>query len=445
MNYKDYIKNMNSELNSPNLQSVTGPVFKNSGEKYVSDYRVPSGCAVFGIINENKELFDGRMVIDGIAMMHDRSNGLGGGFAAYGIYPEYANYYAFHIFYNDSFARKESENFLQKVFKISYIDEIPTQKIEAISNPPIIARYFVRPKGVSISQEIKRSEKNNESAGEIVCNTCEDEFVANFVSNFNDDSKGAYIISSGKDMGIFKGVGYPEDIGEFYKLDTYKAYMWTSHGRFPTNSTGWWGGAHPFGFLSWSVVHNGEISSYGTNKRFVSGFGYKCTFSTDTEVLAYLFDLLVRRQGINIGIINYILSAPLWDDIATLPEDVREFLITLRIVYGRALVNGPFSIIVGNNNFMYALNDRIKLRPMVAAKKGPLTFVSSEESAIRKVCRDPDIIWSPKGGEPVIVFLKGKKPGLSSDPKRFLQENFLENINDLSDDFAGILEGKIGT
>ena len=436
MDYRDYIKNINSGLSAANLQLDLKPVFKNPQEKYISDYRVPSGCAVFGIIDESGCLFDGRMVIDGIAMMHDRSNGLGGGFAAYGIYPEYKDDYAFHVFYNDSFARKDSESFLQKVFKILYIDEIPTQKIGSISNPPIIARYFVKPK--NISQELERLKKGNELNTEDVYNA-EDEFVADFVSNFNADSKGAYIISSGKNMGIFKGVGYPEDIGEFYKLDTYKAYIWTSHGRFPTNSTGWWGGAHPFGFLNWSVVHNGEISSYGTNKRFVSGFGYKCTFSTDTEVLAYLFDLLVRRQGINIYVINYILAAPLWDDIETLPEDVKEFLKAVRIVYGRALVNGPFSIIVGSNNFMYALNDRIKLRPMVAARKGSLTFISSEESAIRKVCANPEIIWSPRGGEPVIVFLKGKEPASSLNAK-LVKKNFLESINTLSSSFAGALK-----
>ena len=30
--------------------------------------------------------------------MRDRSNGLGGGFAAYGIYPEYKDFYALHVF-----------------------------------------------------------------------------------------------------------------------------------------------------------------------------------------------------------------------------------------------------------------------------------------------------------------------------------------------------------
>ena len=432
MDYKDYTKNLNDEFIKMNQRNI----FKDSKEKYVSDYRVPSGCAVFGIINENGILFDGNMIINGIAMMHDRSNGLGGGFAAYGIYPEYKDDYAFHVFYDDSLARKESESLLQKAFKILYSDEIPTKKVNSIARPPIIARYFLRPK--NIFMEAEETEKEIKNSNEFK-NHNEEEFIANFVSNFNADSCNAYIISSGKNMGIFKGVGYPEDIGEFYKLDEYKAYLWTSHGRFPTNSTGWWGGAHPFGFLNWSVVHNGEISSYGTNKRFVNGFGYKCSFSTDTEVLAYLLDLLIRKHGISLNLINYILSAPLWKDIETLPEDIKEFLTALRIIYAKALVNGPFSIIVGHNDFMYALNDRIKLRPLIAAKKGLFTFVSSEESAIRKVCRDPDTLWNPKGGEPVIVYMKGKGPNLRSSAK-ICKENFLESMNSLNKSYAGILE-----
>ena len=74
--------------------------------------------------------------------------------------------------------------------------------------------------------------------------------------------KGAHVFSSGKNMGVFKAVGYPEDVGEFYRLEEYEGYAWTAHGRYLTNTPGWWGGAHPFALLDYSVVHNGEISSY---------------------------------------------------------------------------------------------------------------------------------------------------------------------------------------
>jgi len=85
-----------------------------------------------------------------------------------------------------------------------------------------------------------------------------------------------------------------------------------------------------------------------------------------------------------------------------MPEGKREILKAFRILYSGALMNGPFSIIAANSDFMYALNDRIKLRPMVAAKKGDFLFISSEEAAIRKVCSSPDVLWHPRGGEPVI-------------------------------------------
>lgn len=270
------------------------------------------------------------------------------------------------------------------------LDDMPNEGLKGLSKSKL--RY-----GGKILKKEKEALKNTE-----------EDFIVNFVMNINSKVRGAYIISSGKNMGVFKGVGYPEDIGEFYKLDEYKGYLWTAHGRFPTNSVGWWGGAHPFGLLGWSVVHNGEISSYGTNKRFVEGFGYKCTLSTDTEVITYLFDLLVRKQKINLDIIHLILASPLWEEIEMMPSDIKEFLTAIRIVYGSALINGPFSIIVGHNNFMYALNDRIKLRPLVAARKDDFLFVSSEEASIKGVCKNPDVVWHPRGGEPVMGFLKLK-------------------------------------
>jgi len=372
-------------------------------QEYFSRFKIPSGCAIFGVINEAGERFSGRMAIDGISVMHERSNGLGGGFAAYGIYPEFKDDRAFHIFYDDAEAKRQTEEEIAQNFKILFSEEIPTAKISGIVNPPMIYRYFLKPKGNSYQD--RKNGKDLEDNGTQIFKT-EEDLIVDFVMHINRDIRGAYIISSGKNMGIFKGVGFPEDIGRFFKLDQYKGYIWTSHGRFPTNSAGWWGGAHPFGLLDWSVVHNGEISSFGTNKRFVSGFGYECTLSTDTEVITYLLDLLVRKQKIDMELVHLVLASPLWEEIERMPSGNREILKALRILYGSALLNGPFSIIVGSSDFMYALNDRIKLRPLVAARKGEYLFISSEEAPIRKVCVSPDSLWHPDGGEPVIGIVR---------------------------------------
>lgn len=361
------------------------------------DIRIPSGCAISGIINKKAQVFSGTDIINSIAVMHERSNGLGGGYAAYGIYPEYKDYYALHIFYDDIKAKENVDYFINRFFEVSLSERIPVRKIKAIKDSPIIWRYFLNP-----AEKITEEYSGNE-----------EEYVAQFVMKVNAGIEGAYVASCGKNMGVFKGVGYPEDVGDFYKLDDYKAYLWTSHGRFPTNTPGWWGGAHPFTLLDWSVVHNGEVSSYDANRRFLEMYGYKCTLQTDTEVITYLFDLLIRKHGLTLEQAVQVVAAPFWDQLNA--EDSQyEISKRLRIVYGSALLNGPFSIILANSNGLMALNDRIKLRPLVAAEKEDYLYVASEEAAIRAVTKEPGRIWSPKGGEPVLGLLEGKNELIDS-------------------------------
>lgn len=64
--------------------------------------RIPSGCAISAVISKDGERMTGERIIESMLPMHDRSNGLGGGFAGYGIYPEYKDFYAFHVFFNDN-------------------------------------------------------------------------------------------------------------------------------------------------------------------------------------------------------------------------------------------------------------------------------------------------------------------------------------------------------
>ena len=109
------------------------------------DVRIPSGCAIAAIMDKSGGRHDGHDILRAIALMHDRSNGLGGGFAAYGIYPEYADLYAFHILYESSEARRETESYLDKYFMSEKQERIPTEPIASIKNPPDIWRYFVAP------------------------------------------------------------------------------------------------------------------------------------------------------------------------------------------------------------------------------------------------------------------------------------------------------------
>ena len=354
------------------------------------DVRIPAGCAIAAIMDRSGARHDGSDILRSIALMHDRSNGLGGGFAAYGIYPEYEELYAFHIMYESDEARRETEAYLDTYFMSEKQERIPTEPVASIKNPPDIWRYFAAPHPMRLAAS----------------GLDEAEYTMAHVFHINGKIDGAFVASSGKNMGAFKGVGYPEDIGAFYRICDYDAWAWTAHGRFPTNTPGWWGGAHPFTLLNWSVVHNGEISSYDANRRFIEEqFGYDCELQTDTEVITYLFDLLSRRHGLTPELAAHIMTAPAWDEIDAMEPSQAAFETALRTTYASALVNGPFSVILGSSEGLLAINDRLKLRALMAAEKGSMVYMASEQAAIELVCPDAENMRAIGGGEPFVVQL----------------------------------------
>ncbi|RJQ31104.1 MAG: hypothetical protein C4562_06795 [Actinobacteria bacterium] len=348
------------------------------------------GCAVVGIMDTSAKRFNGDDITKAIAVMRDRSNGLGGGFAAYGIYPQHADLYAFHMIYLNTDKRYDVEEYLKKKFYIASSEKIPTRKTKQIVDSPILWRYFLA--------------VENKPAG-----ITEEDYIVETVMEINDKLEGVFVASSGKNMGVFKGVGYPEDLSVFYKLEEYEAYIWTSHGRFPTNTGGWWGGAHPFNILDWSVVHNGEISSYGINQRYLEAYGYKCTLMTDTEVVAYTMDLLMRKHQMPLEAACAVIAAPLWEQIDRMDEKEKDLYTKLRQTYASLLLNGPFSFIITNKDQMIGITDRIRLRPVIGARKGNRTFISTEEAAVRELEPDLDEIWIPRGGEPIVAQLKSAR------------------------------------
>ncbi len=97
-----------------------------------------------------------------------------------------------------------------------------------------------------------------------------------------------------------------------------------------------------------------------------------------------------------------IFTPPFWDEIERMPQKQKHLFNILRQTYSGLLMNGPFSVVVAHHGEMIGLADRIKLRPLTAAVKGDLFYLSSEESAIRAVSPKLDKVWNPKGGEMVV-------------------------------------------
>ena len=136
--------------------------------------------------------FSGRDIIKAIANMHVRGNGLGGGMAVYGIYPDFADYYAFHIMFLSHKAQQDTETFLKDKFNMVKAEEVPTHPAHGIINPPAVWRYFLS------------------VAGEKADGKSPDDYVVDRVMEINTKIDDAFVFSSGKNMGVFKGVGYPE-------------------------------------------------------------------------------------------------------------------------------------------------------------------------------------------------------------------------------------------
>jgi len=348
--------------------------------------KVYDACGLIGIIDVTGRRFSGRDVITGIVNMTERGNGLGAGFAVYGCYPRYADCYAFHVMYTQPESRPQVETALQAAFILEHAEEVPHDPTPGLRDAPLIWRYFMR-----VDENDPEREPQDEA-----------EYVVARVMEVNTAGLGAYIYASGKDVGVFKGVGHPERIAHYFAVETYEGYLWTAHNRFPTNTPGWWGGAHPFGLLDWTVVHNGEVSSYGTNRRYLEMQGYHCTMRTDTEVMAYASDLLMRRHNLPVEVAARVMAPPLWVEIERMAAREQALCRTLRQVYSSLLINGPFTIIVARRGEMIGLTDRIRLRPLVAATHGNRLYMSSEEAAIRLIDPELDHVWTPVGGEPVV-------------------------------------------
>ena len=344
-------------------------------------------CGIIGVIDRARSVMDGSGIKEALSLMNERGSGEGAGYVAYGIYPDFPDCYALHIFYDNlAESKQEVEDLLEKWGYIVHQEEIPTYEQSGFRKQHVPWRYFYKPHRDLV----------------LGSSTPEEDLIKTLVMDINSRIQGALVFSSGINMGVFKAAGWPEDVADFYRIQNYEGYIWLAHNRYPTNTSGWWGGAHPFNLLNWSVVHNGEITSYGTNKQYVESNGYKCTMFTDTEVVAYLFDILGRRHGLSEDMVVKALAPPFWDEIDEMPERERKINLAMRLTYRSAQMNGPFAIVVATSQGIVGFTDRIKLRPLVVGENGDKLYISSEEAAIRIM--DPDVqnIRMPRAGEPVI-------------------------------------------
>src|SRR3989304_1498207 len=98
--------------------------------------KVIEACSILGAMDPAGKSFSGEGVIRAITNMHARGNGLGGGFAVYGLYPDFKDYYAFHIMFLSRDAKEKTDRILASAFNIIYDEELQTKPAN-VTDPPL--------------------------------------------------------------------------------------------------------------------------------------------------------------------------------------------------------------------------------------------------------------------------------------------------------------------
>jgi glutamate synthase domain-containing protein 1/glutamate synthase domain-containing protein 3 len=209
----------------------------------------------------------------------------------------------------------------------------------------------------------------------------------------SDVYKLVHVFQAARHLEVWKSIGWPHSVAEVYSLWTKNSYAWLGHTRYPTNSPGFkpWL-AHPFSYGEVAVVHNGDLSSYGINKRFVEYvLGIENFTGNDSEIIAYLLSMFLN-DGLSV-------------------EETIETLISGEKLRW-AKLDGPFAVIfiygTSKGPIFGAFVDKHHLRPLYVSIDSDVVYVASEAGAIKSVNprSKPRMV---RGGGFVVVYPDGNK------------------------------------
>jgi glutamate synthase domain-containing protein 1 len=390
------------------------------------------GCGVVGLAASVPVA--GRHLIAPARQMHNRGNGKGGGLAASGLSPEQMGVSPetlrdatlLQVAYLDAGARPEVEReAIEPQFDVLEGYGIPAvgdyRAVPGLEvKPPDVVRYFVRAK----AGELDRFAAEHRLEG-LDRRQVEDEFVyrssfrlhQRFYASLGEQR--AFVLSHGRDLAVFKIVGYAEQAATYYQLEDLLAHVWVAHQRYPTKGRVWHpGGAHPFIGLNEALVHNGDLANYHALSAYLRQRNIVPLFLTDTEVSALLFDLMDRVYGYPLEATIEALAPTTDRDLLMLPADKRQLYGAVQATHLHASPDGPWFFIIARSHpeagqwQLLGITDTSMLRPQVFALqegKVQIGLVASEKQAIdatleslaaedERICPMADRYWSARGG-----------------------------------------------
>jgi glutamate synthase domain-containing protein 1/glutamate synthase domain-containing protein 3 len=374
----------------------------------------------------------GQFIYEPSVQMQNRGNGKGGGIAAVGLVPEQLGvsrevldtHYLLQIALLDPECHAELERqFVLPHFDIAnstrqpHIDDYREIGLEV--RPPDVHRYVVRVKPEALAAFAKKAGLEDMPARDI-----EDEFVWRNSYQLNETyyaslgEKRAFVLSHGKDLLVFKLVGFAEKNVQYYQLQDFMAHVWIAHQRYPTKGRVWHpGGAHPFVGLNEALVHNGDFANYHSVCEYLRQRNIRQQFLTDTEVSVQLFDLWDRVYGYPLEYIIEALAPTTEFDFDQLPPEKQVIYRQIQATHIHASPDGPWFFIIARSKEgqfqLLGITDTAMLRPQVFALSDSgdvqIGLICSEKQAIDatlrslakedpRFCPTADKYWNARGG-----------------------------------------------
>jgi glutamate synthase domain-containing protein 1 len=376
----------------------------------------------------------GRHIYEPSVQMHNRGNGKGGGIAAVGLVPEQLgvsrevldSHYLIQVALLDPACHADVERrFILPGFDVALSARVPRiddhRDIPGLEvRPPDVHRYVVR-----VKPDVLRAFAEEHGLSGLPARDIEDEYVYRNTYRLNEafyaslGEKKAFVLSHGRDLLIFKLVGYAEQNVEYYRLDPFCAHAWIAHQRYPTKGRVWHpGGAHPFIGLNEALVHNGDFANYHSVSEYLWQRNIRPQFLTDTEVSVQLFDLWDRVYKYPLEYIIEGLAPTTELDFDRLPPDKQRAYRQIQATHIHGSPDGPWFFIIARSRpdrkqiQLLGITDTAMLRPQVfALSEGAVQIglICSEKQAIdatlrslaredARFCPVADRYWNARGG-----------------------------------------------
>ena len=194
------------------------------------------------------------------------------------------------------------------------------------------------------------------------------------VIDFVEDVEGVEILSIGNALELIKDLGDATVVSDQYSLSGFKGTHAIGHTRMATESDVDIRSAHPYwayAFNDVSVVHNGQLTNYWTNRRDLERRGHRFMSDCDSELIAVYIAHRID-QG---------------DDLeAAMKRSVDE-------------LDGVFTYLVATADSLGMAKDVMAAKPMVLYESDELIALASEEVAIRSIFPHEIDTFDPYEGE----------------------------------------------